>query len=86
MAYSSVFETYAEYSAVPANKLLPVPEAVPLDVAVACGVQVRLPLLCDAWYLVTQCLKAPGIVMKLLLERVRNKYGFPQHFVLEDAD
>jgi len=39
VAYSSVFQTYAEYSAVPAGKLLPVPEGVPLDVAVACGVQ-----------------------------------------------
>mmetsp|Transcript_25689 Transcript_25689/g.64824 ORF Transcript_25689/g.64824 Transcript_25689/m.64824 type:complete len:362 (-) Transcript_25689:171-1256(-) len=39
VAYSSVFQTYAEYTAVPAGKLLPVPEKVPLDVAVACGVQ-----------------------------------------------
>lgn len=39
VAYASVFQTYAEYSAVPAAKLLPVPDAVPLDVAVACGVQ-----------------------------------------------
>ena len=39
VAYSSVFQTYAEYTAVPANKCVTVPEEVPLDVAVSCGVQ-----------------------------------------------
>ena len=39
VAYSSVFQTYAEYTAVPANKVVTVPEEVPLDVAVSCGVQ-----------------------------------------------
>jgi NADPH2:quinone reductase len=43
VAYSSVFQTYAEYTAVPAAKLLPVPDKVPLDVAVACGVQASNP-------------------------------------------
>lgn len=35
----SVLGTYAEYTAVPADKLLPVPEGVSLDVATACVVQ-----------------------------------------------
>ena len=39
VAYSSVFQTYAEYTAVPANKCVTVPESIPLDVAVSCGVQ-----------------------------------------------
>ena len=39
VAYSSVFQTYAEYTAVPASKVVTVPEEVPLDVAVSCGVQ-----------------------------------------------
>ena len=39
VAYSSVFQTYAEYTAVPGNKVVTVPEEVPLDVAVSCGVQ-----------------------------------------------
>ena len=38
VAYSSVFQTYAEYTAVPASKVVTVPEEVPLDVAVSCGV------------------------------------------------
>lgn len=38
VAYSSFF-SYAEYTAVPAAKLLPVPDAVPLDVATALVVQ-----------------------------------------------
>ena len=38
VAYS-VFQTYAEYTAVPAAKLLPVPEGVGMDVAVCCPVQ-----------------------------------------------
>mmetsp|Transcript_28057 Transcript_28057/g.50971 ORF Transcript_28057/g.50971 Transcript_28057/m.50971 type:complete len:643 (-) Transcript_28057:240-2168(-) len=38
VAYSSFF-SYAEYTAVPAAKLLPVPESVPLDVATALVVQ-----------------------------------------------
>jgi len=38
VAYS-VFGSYAEYTAVPAAKLLPVPEGVELDVATACVVQ-----------------------------------------------
>ena len=38
VAYS-VFGSYAEYTAVPADKLLPVPEGVELDVATACVVQ-----------------------------------------------
>ncbi|KAJ8613981.1 hypothetical protein CTAYLR_005635 [Chrysophaeum taylorii] len=38
VAYS-VFGSYAEYTAVPAAKLLPVPEGVGLDVATACVVQ-----------------------------------------------
>ena len=38
VAYS-VFESYAEYTAVPAAKLLPVPTDVGLDVATACVVQ-----------------------------------------------
>lgn len=38
VAYS-VFGSYAEYTAVPAAKLLPVPESVPLDVATSCVVQ-----------------------------------------------
>jgi len=38
VAYS-VLQTYAEYSAVPASKLLPVPDGVGLDVATACVVQ-----------------------------------------------
>lgn len=39
VAYSSIFQTYCEYTAVPAAKVLPVPDGVPLDVAVSCGVQ-----------------------------------------------
>ena len=39
VAYSSVFQTYAEFTAVPANKVITVPEQIPLDVAVSCGVQ-----------------------------------------------
>ena len=39
VAYSSVFQTYAEYTAVPAHKVVTVPEEIPLDVAVSCGVQ-----------------------------------------------
>ena len=42
VAYNSFF-SYAEYTAVPAAKLLPVPDAVPLDVATALVVQVPLP-------------------------------------------
>jgi len=38
VAYS-ILQTYGEYSAVPAAKLLPVPESVGLDVATACVVQ-----------------------------------------------
>lgn len=38
VAYS-VFGTYAEYTAVPASKLLPVPDDVGLDVATSCVVQ-----------------------------------------------
>jgi NADPH:quinone reductase len=38
VAYS-VFGSYAEYTAVPASKLLPVPAAVGLDVATSCVVQ-----------------------------------------------
>ena len=38
VAYS-VFGTYAEYTAVPAAKLLPVPDAIRLDVATSCVVQ-----------------------------------------------
>lgn len=38
IAYS-VLQTYSEYSAVPAAKLLPVPDGVGLDVATACVVQ-----------------------------------------------
>jgi NADPH2:quinone reductase len=38
VAYS-VFGSYAEYTAVPADKLLPVPEGVGLDVATSCVVQ-----------------------------------------------
>lgn len=38
VAYS-VFGSYAEYTAVPASKLLPVPEGVGLDVATSCVVQ-----------------------------------------------
>jgi NADPH:quinone reductase len=38
VAYS-VFGSYAEYTAVPAAKLLPVPDGVGLDVATACVVQ-----------------------------------------------
>jgi NADPH2:quinone reductase len=38
VAYS-ILGTYAEYSAVPAAKLLPVPDNVPMDVAVSCVVQ-----------------------------------------------
>jgi len=38
VAYS-VFGSYAEYTAVPAAKILPVPASVPLDVATACVVQ-----------------------------------------------
>ena len=38
VAYS-VFQTYAEYTAVPAAKLLPVPDGVGMDVAVCCPVQ-----------------------------------------------
>lgn len=38
VAYS-VLETYAEYTSVPAAKLLPVPEGVGLDIATACVVQ-----------------------------------------------
>ena len=38
VAYS-VFGSYAEYTAVPAAKVLPVPEEVPMDVAVSCVVQ-----------------------------------------------
>jgi len=38
VAYS-VFGSYAEYTAVPAAKLLPVPEAVGLDIATSCVVQ-----------------------------------------------
>ena len=43
VAYNSFF-SYAEYTAVPAAKLLPVPDAVPLDVATALVVQVPLPI------------------------------------------
>lgn len=39
VAYSSVFQTYCEYSAVPGNKVLPVPDSLDMAVAVACGVQ-----------------------------------------------
>lgn len=35
----SILQTYSEYSAVPAAKILPVPDNVPLDVATACVVQ-----------------------------------------------
>lgn len=38
VAYS-VFGSYAEYTAVPASKLLPVPDSVSLDVATSCVVQ-----------------------------------------------
>jgi NADPH2:quinone reductase len=38
VAYS-VFGSYAEYTAVPAAKCLPVPDDVPMDVAVSCVVQ-----------------------------------------------
>jgi NADPH:quinone reductase len=38
VAYS-VFGSYAEYTAVPASKLLPVPDSIGLDVATACVVQ-----------------------------------------------
>merc|ERR1712232_411002 len=38
VAYS-VFGSYAQYTAVPAAKLLPVPEGVGLDVATSCVVQ-----------------------------------------------
>eukprot|EP00541_Cyclophora_tenuis_P016744 CAMPEP_0116566762 /NCGR_PEP_ID=MMETSP0397-20121206/14631_1 /TAXON_ID=216820 /ORGANISM="Cyclophora tenuis, Strain ECT3854" /LENGTH=335 /DNA_ID=CAMNT_0004093677 /DNA_START=75 /DNA_END=1082 /DNA_ORIENTATION=- len=38
VAYS-VLGTYCEYTAVPAAKLLPVPDSVPMDVAVSCVVQ-----------------------------------------------
>ena len=38
VAYS-VFGSYAEYTAVPASKLLPVPDSVGLDVATSCVVQ-----------------------------------------------
>merc|ERR1719401_2986779 len=38
VAYS-VLQTYAQYSAVPAAKLLPVPDGVGLDIATACVVQ-----------------------------------------------
>jgi NADPH2:quinone reductase len=38
VAYS-VFGSYAEYTAVPASKLLPVPDAIGLDVATSCVVQ-----------------------------------------------
>jgi NADPH:quinone reductase len=38
VAYS-VFGSYAEYTAVPAAKLLPVPDKIPLDVATSCVVQ-----------------------------------------------
>lgn len=38
VAYS-VFGSYAEYTPVPAAKLLPVPDGVPLDVATSCVVQ-----------------------------------------------
>ena len=38
VAYS-ILQTYSEYSAVPAAKLLPVPDNVGMDVAVACVVQ-----------------------------------------------
>merc|ERR1719491_2665509 len=38
VAYS-ILQTYGEYSAVPAAKLLPVPESVGLDVATSCVVQ-----------------------------------------------
>lgn len=38
VAYS-VLQTYCEYSAVPAAKILPVPDSVPLDVATSCVVQ-----------------------------------------------
>jgi len=38
VAYS-VFQTYAEYTAVPAGKLQPVPDKCGLDVATACVVQ-----------------------------------------------
>ena len=39
VSYSSVFQTYAQYTAVPASKVITVPESIPLDVAVSCGVQ-----------------------------------------------
>merc|ERR1719453_2483157 len=35
----SILGTYCEYSAVPAAKLLPVPDNVPMDVATSCVVQ-----------------------------------------------
>lgn len=38
VAYS-VFQTYAEYTAVPAAKIMPVPDDIPLDVATSCVVQ-----------------------------------------------
>jgi NADPH2:quinone reductase len=39
VSYSSVCQTYAQYTAVPASKVITVPESIPLDVAVSCGVQ-----------------------------------------------
>lgn len=39
VAYSSVFQTYCEFSAVPGAKVLPVPDSLDMAVAVACGVQ-----------------------------------------------
>mmetsp|Transcript_14105 Transcript_14105/g.21303 ORF Transcript_14105/g.21303 Transcript_14105/m.21303 type:complete len:361 (-) Transcript_14105:142-1224(-) len=49
VAYS-VFGSYAEYTAVPAAKILPVPTSVPLDVATACVVQGM-----TAHYLTSDC-------------------------------
>ena len=39
VSYSSVFQTYCQYTAVPGNKVLPVPDGLDMSVAVACGVQ-----------------------------------------------
>ena len=39
VAYSSVFQTYCEYTSVPGNKVLPVPDGLDMATAVACGVQ-----------------------------------------------
>ncbi|XRB02391.1 quinone reductase [Pycnococcus provasolii] len=39
VSYSSVFQTYCEYTAVPGAKVLPVPDDLDMAVAVSCGVQ-----------------------------------------------